>query len=133
MAKENIEAWLDVGAMREEVTEHARLMATMNMIMNEAKRTVHFTSTATMRDIGDAAVLRRVRMIQLAAMVNMDKVKLVFARHGKAYREKAMGKDDRKDDRKRVQFGADIVDTTSNKDAWGNPYLTEKQGEEETD
>ena len=63
MAKENIEAWLDVGAMREEVTEHARLMATMNMIMNEAKRMVHFTSTATMRDIGDAAVLRRVRMI----------------------------------------------------------------------
>ena len=100
VAKENIEAWLDVGAMREEVTEHARLMATMNMIMNEAKRTVHFTSTATMRDIGDAAVLRRVRMIQLAAMVNMDKVKLVFARHGKACREKAMGKEDRKADRK---------------------------------
>ena len=65
-------------------------------------------------------------------MVNMDKVKLVFARHGKAYREKAMGKDDRKDDRKRVQFGADTVDASS-KEAWGNPYLTEKHDEEETD
>ena len=91
MMNMDIEAWLDVGEMREAVSEHARLISMMNQIMNESRRAVHFTSAVTMRDIGDASVLRRMRLIQMAALTNSDKVKMVFTRHGRMYRERMTG------------------------------------------
>jgi hypothetical protein len=39
---EPVEAWSDVGELRRDVFEHSRLMATMNLIMNDVGRSEAF-------------------------------------------------------------------------------------------
>ena len=67
-----MEAWSDVGSLGAEVREHERLMALLNALMGEARNSLEQIWRVQMRDIGDAAVLRRKRMMQLAALT-MDR------------------------------------------------------------
>ena len=65
-------------------------MFTINLIMNEGRRFESLTKGATMKDICDTSVIRRVRMIQLAFLSDCDKLKLVSFRHGKEIRERIL-------------------------------------------
>jgi hypothetical protein len=60
---EPVEAWSDVGELRKDVFEHTRLIATMNTVMTDGGRSEVFLKQTLMKDIGDSAVLRRVRLI----------------------------------------------------------------------
>ena len=58
-----VEAWSDVGLMSGFVIEHERLMALLNALLMESKSPLRSIWRVEMRDINDAAVLRRVRMM----------------------------------------------------------------------
>jgi hypothetical protein len=60
---DRVEAWTDLGEMPEDVFEHSRLMAAMNLIMTEGARSEGSLRQTLMRDVGDLAVLRRIRMM----------------------------------------------------------------------
>jgi hypothetical protein len=60
---EAVEVWNEMGKMKGDVFEHGRLISTMNLIMNDATRSEGFIRQALTRDIGDLAVLRRIRLI----------------------------------------------------------------------
>ena len=66
-ADEFEEAWTDVGRMSY-VRDHERLMALLSALATESRRSLEALWNVQMRDINDSAVLRRVRMMQLATL-----------------------------------------------------------------
>jgi hypothetical protein len=91
-----VETWSDVGELRRDVLEHTRLMAAMNMIMNDKGRSEVFMRKTLEKDIGDSWMLRRVRVIEFAALTDSARAKLVLSHHSRIYREKALGKKNNK-------------------------------------
>ena len=82
MRLEAFEIRLDFNEVREKVKEHGRLISLMNLIMSYARRTENFIQKLTMKNINDVFVLRRMRLIQLAALANSYKEKIVFVHQG---------------------------------------------------
>ena len=126
VAWDPIEAWLDFGEMRVEVTQHVRLISSMKMIINDGKRSENFTQAVAMRDISDTSVLRRIRMIQLVALADCSKVKMVFTCHGRAFRENMVGKGK---GTKKSECTA-TEKTSSKKNNWLTPCLGKGPDEE---
>ena len=87
-----VEAWLDIGELREEMKKLGRLMTAINLIMNEGRGFESFVKAANIKDIWDTLVLRRVRLMQLAKLTCYDRVSMVFNLHGKEIRDKPLKK-----------------------------------------
>lgn len=97
----------------------------MNLIMNEGRRSENFIQSVAMKDIRDVSVFRRIRLIQLAALAENNKVKIFFTRHGKVYREKLLGKE--KARRKQDCVANERRDAENNEWQFANQYKLQEE------
>ena len=58
-----VEAWSPLGELEEEVTEHARLMTTVNSMMMDKLPTREYLKRLGVRDINDNLVLKKLRLM----------------------------------------------------------------------
>ncbi len=58
-----VEAWSPMGELEEEVTEHARLMTTVNSMMMDKLPTREYLKRLAVRDINDNLVLKKMRLM----------------------------------------------------------------------
>jgi hypothetical protein len=122
-----VEAWSSICELKIEVPEHARVLVMMFNMMMERTRPKDIVKSMVFRDIGDVAVLRRLRVLQLATLADDGKVKVLYPRYNAetgdgvveeyttATEELASGEKTAKeqDGNKKVSEGHDDVDKKS--------------------
>ena len=89
---------MDVGELPGEVFEHSRLIAYMNEVMSEGTNSEEFIRGFLKRSNRDISTLRRMRLVQLASLANSARPKMMYARHGRSYREKGKAKEEGDED-----------------------------------
>ncbi len=58
-----MEAWSPVGELREEVTDHARLMTAVFTLMMDRQSPKEYIKSLLIRDVNDILVLRKLRLL----------------------------------------------------------------------